>query len=677
MVIKFFQRIRDAKPDLTGLLSVVISSATATGLILGLRSLGWLQSLELKAYDQMVQLRPDPGPDPRFLVVGITEDDNKKYGVPFSDRDLAKVLRELQRHQPRVIGLDIYRDLPQEPGHAELAKEFKASNIIAITTFPVAKEDRIIPPPASISPDQVGFNDVVTDPDNVVRRNLYLVTPSGDAILPSFAFQVAQMYLQPLKLEPQLSEDSDQNIEWGQALLVPLEKNSGGYQDNDPNSYQILLNYRTHKRIATRVSLSDVLDGRVAPELIKDKIILIGSIAPSAKDFFNTPFSAAERIDPKMPGVEVHAQMVSQFLDAVTGARPLFWFWSEWGEILWISGWSVLGGVLAWRLRHPVVLGLGGTAALGTVLGSGFIIFLHQGWIPVITPALNLLLTGMAVVAYRAQQAQRQQQMTMTLLGQNASPEIAAALWNSRDRLMQDGKLPGQKLTATMLFTDIKNFSTISEQMLPEDLLNWLNEYLSVMTREVQLYHGIVNKFTGDGLIAVFGVPVARETREAIAADACNAVACALSMGENLQLLNQDWKQRGLPCIQIRVGIFTGPIVAGSLGGKERLEYGIIGDSVNTASRLESVEKDRQGGLCRILIAHETYEYTRDKFQVENWGYLALKGKQHMVDVYQVLARLSETNPAPEANSFADQSGGNQEHSPSESDINSSNLNAK
>ncbi|MDX2097666.1 MAG: adenylate/guanylate cyclase domain-containing protein [Leptolyngbyaceae cyanobacterium bins.59] len=636
MAFKVLRRLREANIDWSGPKAIALSSAVVTGLVLGVRWLGLIQPIELMAFNRMIQTRQDHGPDPRLLIVAITEEDHKRYGYPLSDQVMADAFRKLQTHKPIAIGLDIFRDFPQEPGQAQLAEQLKAPNIIAITKIGGSKYDPTIPPPPSISPDQVGFNDVVTDPDGLVRRNL-LFADTPTTTLQSFAFQLALLYLAEKNITPINEAEGSAAIRWGKAVFKPLERDSGAYQQNDAGGYQILLNYRTRGQIATRVSLSQLLQGRVSSSLIRDKIVLIGSIAPTSKDFFSTPYSPVIKDDPKMPGVEVHAQMLSQVLDAVLGERSLFWFWSEGLEILWIGSWAFIGGVLAWYLRHPLALGSVFVISLLGVMGSGYGLFLKGGWVPVAAPSVSLLFTGIGIVTYRAQRAQRQQQMTMTLLGQNTSPEIAAALWNSRDRLMGDGKLPGQKLVATMLFTDIKDFSTISEQMQPEDLLAWLNEYLSVMTREVQAHLGIVNKFTGDGLIAVFGVPVPRMNSEEIAADAQRAVACALAMGEHLKTLNQDWEKRNLPFIQIRVGIFTGPIVAGSLGGKERLEYGIIGDSVNTASRLESFEKERHTGLCRILIARETLVHVQEQFQVEPWGPLSLKGKNQLVEVYRVL----------------------------------------
>ncbi len=344
-----------------------------------------------------------------------------------------------------------------------------------------------------------------------------------------------------------------------------------------------------------------------------------------------------------MPGVLLHAQMVSQLLSAVLEDRPLFWFWPEGVEVGWIVGWSLMGSILVVRLQNPFILGMSGLAAIGVLWGSTWLLFLQAGWIPLAGPTIAAVATAMVVEIYQRQQAKRQKQMVMKLLGQQTSPEIAKTLWDERDLLLNSGVLPGQRLIVTVLLTDLKNFSSISEKLPPETVMAWLNEYLPVMAEEVQNHHGVINKFTGDGLLAVFGVPVPATTEADVARDAQNAVACALAMGERLHKLNLSWFASGLPVVQMRVGIFTGPVMVGSLGGKDRLEYGVIGDSVNTASRLESCEKDRQPSDCRILIAKETLVHLQQKFEVESWGFLQVKGKQQKIDVYRVIGRLPKS----------------------------------
>lgn len=628
-----------------GVATVAIASLAVTAVVLLVRQLGMLQSLELKAYDRMVRLRPDEGIDARLLVVAITEADLRSLGrIRPSDRVVAQVLANLERHQPRVIGLDLYREIPQEPGNAELLQQLRSPSIIAITNLGFTPIDQI-PPPPGIPPEQVGFNDLPIDPDGVIRRGLLFATTAEGKGYTSFALRLAWHYLAKQGIQAQPGPDNPNDMKLGDAVFVPLTATSGAYQFNDDRGYQMLLDYRS-RTIAQVVTLEDVLKDRVQPEWIRDKIVLIGSTAPSLKDLFYTPYSASEQTSHQMSGVEVHGQIVSQIVSAALDGRSLFQFWGEGQEWLWIWVWAVGGGTVAWRVHRPLTLGLSSLLLIISLLGTGYGLFLQRTWVPIIAPAIASVAALGTVVTYRAQQAQRQQQMVMTLLGQNTSPEIAAALWKSRDRLIQSGKLPGQRLIATMLFMDIRGFSTISERMPPEALLEWLNEYLEAMTQEVQQYHGIINKFTGDGLLAVFGVPMPRLDRREVALDAYRAIACALAMGDRLEALNEVWKLRDLPPIEMRVGIFTGPIVAGSLGGRDRLEYGVIGDSVNTASRLESCAKDRHPSLCRILIAQDTLVYVEDHFEVEPWGPMALKGKQQLVDVYRVLGHRLHSYPA-------------------------------
>ncbi len=619
-----------------GVLLVAIASLSVTALVLTLRQFDGLQALELKVFDRMMRLRPDEGTDPRLLIVGIAESDIRALGqLRPSDQTLAKALQNLERHQPQVIGLDIYRDVPLAPGRQELQQQLRSPRIVVITNLGSSSIDRI-PPPANVPPERVGFNDVLVDSDGIVRRNL-LFAATEEAGYTSFALQLALQSLARAGVTPAASPANPDHLQLGPVEFVPLRSNSGAYQVSDDRGYQILLDYRSTAQVARMVTLSDVLSNQIDPAWVKDKVVLMGYTAPSLKDLFYTPFSAGEQVRHQMPGVELHAHMVSQVLSAVLDGRPMFWFWTEEQEWLWVFAWSVLGGAIAWLVRRPVVLGMTGMALVMGVAVVSFGLFLQRGWVPVMAPAIATIASLGTVVTYRAQQAHRQQQMVMTLLGQNTSPEIADALWNCRDRLLQSGKLPGQRLTATMMFTDIRGFSTIAEQYPPEVLLEWLNDYLAAMTQEVQNHHGIINKFTGDGLLAVFGVPVPRTTRQEIALDAYRAIACALATGQRLAQLNQAWQQRNLPPVQMRVGIFTGPVVAGSLGGKDRMEYGLIGDSVNTAARLESCMKERQPDLCRILIAQDTLQYVKDLFEVESWGPVALKGKQQMVQVYRVL----------------------------------------
>ncbi len=636
MLIKGIKKLKNKWLDLSEIYGVILATLLIMFVLLGIYHSGGLQPLELVVYDYMVRLRPELEPDPRLLVIGITEEDIRAFNRwPLSDEVIARVLEKLSTYNPQVIGLDLYRDIRYEPGYQQLHQQLKSPQVIVIKNLGYSEKNGP-PAPPNIPEDRVGFNDFLLDPDNVIRRNLMFATVQKE-ISYSFSLRLALNYLLAQGIKPDNSPDNPNDIKWGKAKFIPLSSSSGGYQTIDEQGYQILLNYRSAQNGAKMVSLTKFLYGNIPKNWVENKIVLIGTVAPSGKDLFLTPYSPAEKKFLRMPGVMVHAQMVSQILDAVDGKRGLFIFWPQWGEILWICSWGIIGAALSWCSRNVGFLTLGNPLLILILFGLSFLLFRYDRWVPVATPGLAFLMTYAVSIGYRAFRAQRQQQIVMRLLGQNTSPEVANALWNSRDRLLADGKLPGQKLIATIFFSDIRNFSTVSEKMPPETLMEWLNEYLGVLTQCVQDHHGIINKFTGDGIMAAFGVPIPRKTEYEIAQDAYEAVACALKIGDRLQQLNQEWKKRGFPEIQMRVGIFTGPLVAGSLGGKERLEYGLIGDSVNIASRLESCEKDRQSTICRILIADQTLQYLADQFEVESWGPMPLKGRQQMVNIYRVI----------------------------------------
>ena len=627
---------------------VATSLAVSTGVI-GLAQLGFLEGTEQRAYDQMVRLRHlgrELPLDDRLLIVAVTEADLESLReFPLSDGTAAKALAQLQEYEPAVIGLDMFRAIPKPPGRQNLLRSLQADNVVVITQISDDQGRPGIPPPEGVGAEQVSFNDVVVDADGTVRRALLIgeqVTPAGPVTLYSFPLQLALRYLATQDVTPQASDINPDYMQLGPSTLIRLRAGSGGYATTDERGYQIMLNYRHRLTPARQISLTQLLNNEIKPEWVNGKIVLIGLTAPSFKDLFYTPFTAGDaEATHQMPGVVLHAQMVSQLLDAATGQRLPLWMSQPWQEWLWCLIWALWGGTIAWRVRQPVFLTLSQVGVLVGVMAGGYGIFLAQGWIPLMAPAIASVGSSSLVLAYQAQQSARQRQMMLTLLGQTASPEIAQALWENRDRLLKSGKLPGQKMVATMMFTDIKGFSTLAEVTPPEQLLEWLNDYLEAMTEEIQAQHGIVNKFTGDGLLAVFGVPIASKTLEEIDHDAQAAVQCALQMERRLANINQHRQTQNLPLLKMRVGIFTGPVVVGSLGGHHRMEYGIIGDSVNIASRLESFDKSRQQTDCRILIGQETRTHLRDQFQVESWGDLVLKGRQTPVRVYRVLGKIS------------------------------------
>lgn len=383
-------------------LSIGMTSLMATGLVSGMRSLGWLQPLELVAYDRLVQATSSSIPDPRIVVVGITEADiQKQKRFPLADGLFAETIQKLQQYQPRAIGLDVLRDIPQEPGRSALLSTLKAPNVVVITNLGTPTT----PAPPGVSFEQVGFNDVPLDPDSVVRRNL-LFAHNSDEEEPfySFALRLAALYLKSdnIFIKPSVRDTTIAQL--GKAELLPLATDSGGYEKIDDRGYQILLRYRGQHAIST-VSLSDVLQGTIPPEQIRDKVVLVGTTAPNAKDLFLTPYSSLEQEAPRLPGVVLHAQMVSQLLSAASGEQPLIWLLSEPLELLWIGVWAVSASTIAWLiLQRPLLVFLGQGVLLVCLLGSSYGFFLQGGWFPIVAPAIALGLAATGIVIYRMTQ---------------------------------------------------------------------------------------------------------------------------------------------------------------------------------------------------------------------------------------------------------------------------------
>jgi CHASE2 domain-containing sensor protein/serine/threonine protein kinase len=397
----------------------LVASLTVTGLLLFGRQLSLLEPLELSAFDQLMQLRPAVPPDPRLLVVKVTEPDIQSYPpYPLTDAVINQLLTNLEKHQPAVIGLDIYRDLPQQPGNAELSTQLRTSDRIIAMCQRKNAENRDVAPPPGVPESRIGFNDIPVDRGGVVRRALLFITLAPSATSrcttqSSFGFQLARQYLKTQKgIEPELlQQDEQEYLSMGRVAFKPLIPNAGGYQHGDTGGYQILLNYRSRDPVgdslARSVTLSDVLNNRIDPSWVKNRIVLIGVTAASVGDAFYTPYSQARRIQ-RMPGVVVHGQIVSQLLSAVLDGQRLFWFWPEWGEVLWIWSWSLIGGILVRVFRHPGKQLLAESLALGLLLGTSVALFIGSGWIPVVAPTLGLIAATTGVLAYNAYEAERE-----------------------------------------------------------------------------------------------------------------------------------------------------------------------------------------------------------------------------------------------------------------------------
>jgi len=252
------------------------------------------------------------------------------------------------------------------------------------------------------------------------------------------------------------------------------------------------------------------------------------------------------------------------------------------------------------------------------------------------------------MTAYLSRYERRQRGLLMNLFARHVSQDVADEIWRNRDQYFTGGRLRSQKLVVTTLFSDIEHFTSVSERLDPESLMGWLNEYMEEMATLIMDHGGVVDDFYGDAIKGDFGVPVIRTTSEQHRQDADNAVHCALAMRERLHTINERCRARGLPHLRMRVGISTGSVVAGCLGSSMRMKYTTIGDPVNTAARLESLDKQSFGaGLdgtdCRILVADSTRRLLGSRFMLEPVGRVDLKGKEQAVQVYRVDGHAGST----------------------------------
>ncbi|NJL86312.1 MAG: CHASE2 domain-containing protein [Leptolyngbyaceae cyanobacterium SM1_1_3] len=397
---------------------IIVTSLVITGGIVLIRFLGAIEGLELSAYDRFIRWKPDEGLDDRLLVVGITEEDiQQRQELPIHDGTLADVLVKLESYQPRVIGVDVGRDIPQGPaeGRDRMLAVMKGNeNIIAACllstpTFPG------VPAPEGVPDNQIGFAELPQDPGGVVRRSILLGVPEPpeetaikphycntpniplgeDFPLPqeSMAFLLSLIYLEGEGVIADQSEFGE--VLLGDRVLAPISLTFGGYAYSDAG-YDLMLNYRSARSAVEQVSLSDILNDAVDPDLIRDRIVLIGYTSQVEKDVFVTPYLAAQENLREMAGVVIHAQAVSQIVSAVLDNRPLIWALPEPVEILWIWAWALSGGLLAvWSQRSwQFFLSVG--AAVAVCVGTAYGLFLSGGWLPVVPSALVMVLTALA-----------------------------------------------------------------------------------------------------------------------------------------------------------------------------------------------------------------------------------------------------------------------------------------
>ncbi|MEM9217665.1 MAG: CHASE2 domain-containing protein [Cyanobacteria bacterium P01_F01_bin.150] len=360
---------------------------------------GAFNLLEWSIRDQFFRWRPLEKTDQHIVVVTIDESDIQSVGDwPITDAVLAQLLTNIYAQNPRVIGLDLYRDLPEEPGHQDLLEAFKTiSQIVGVEKI---ADDQVQPPPLLANLNQVAIADVVLDEDQNVRRALLtLQIPGTSEIKVGLATQVALNYLEAEGITLEAIDAEKQYFQLGDATFRPMINSAAGYAKDELAGYQILMNWYGPSDHFLQISMKDVLDGNIPEGFMRDRIVYIGSTATSTNDFFATPYSGGFHAkEGPMAGVFIHANITSLLLESALNNRPLLKGWTRYYQWAWIIFWTLLGNLGIWHIefyshqegrkqrwlfRPTISTGIGGLL----MLGCGYVAFLWGIIIPLV-PAL-------------------------------------------------------------------------------------------------------------------------------------------------------------------------------------------------------------------------------------------------------------------------------------------------
>jgi CHASE2 domain-containing sensor protein/two-component sensor histidine kinase len=469
------------------------------GCVVMARMMGSLQVLEWMAFDQVLRSRPVESADAQIVIVGIDENDIKTVGkYPIPDQTLAKLLQTLQSYQPRAIGLDIFRDLTQGSGRAELAQVLSSSpNLIGIESALNSNPTLTAKPPPELPSDRIGLADVVIDADGKLRRSLLASKVEGKTRY-SFALLLAQMSLRSQGVFLNHGDRASDPIQFGAVTLPKFQTNTGGYINAKAGGNQVLLNFRIAPKPFTIVSLTDVLNNKVSPDLIRDRIVLVGMTAASVNDTFMTSATKgtlfSNALDPEqyqlIYGVEYQAHATSQIINAALNHRSLLRTWLEGWEYIWIVGWGMLG----------IALGLILQSAWKTLLSlavSGFALMLIcyglmaiGWWIPLVPALLALCTTGLTTSLFDRDSRILLEQRSLTLRRtydavHNGPLQTLAALLRNLDETPLRSQLESVNQELRSVYESMK-----------QELLSGENRYIATPISELlyQIYEDTLQR---------------------------------------------------------------------------------------------------------------------------------------------------------------------------------------
>jgi CHASE2 domain-containing sensor protein/class 3 adenylate cyclase len=531
-------------------------------------------------------------------------------------------LERIVSWQPRIVAVDIYRDHPLGPGTERLTAVLTQHKEIVWTFKLKEGTESGIPPPAALrGTDRTALADTDPDASNVVRRGL-IYADDGVNIYPTIGMALALGYLAPEHIG--LAPGPDGDLRLGKALIAPLDGSRGPYFNVDARGYQMLLDYHGGADPFPHATVGNIMHSGDAAPLVRGRAVVVGVDAESVKDSFATPFETGFTDAGPVSGIALHADVADQLIREALGRTKNLRLLSRGLEDLWIWGWAIAGAMLGMFVGStvPAVFGMiAGLAALGGIVYGGF-------GASVLLPALPAALAWVGSAGLANQllyAASNRARAHLRKSFEHYLPPAVTAEMLERQTLP---KLGGERREISVLFSDVANFTTLSETLDPVFLADLTNEYFEGVCAAVFAEGGLVNEFMGDGVLAFFGAPHVQPDH------ADRAVGAALRIDAFAQRFSAERRAGGVDFGHSRIGVHTGIAMVGNIGSRSRLKYAAQGDTLNTGSRLEGLNKVIG---TRICVSGETVRQAR-RHHFRQIAAFVVKGRHNAIDVFEPLA---------------------------------------
>jgi adenylate cyclase len=458
--------------------------------------------------------------------------------------------------------------------------------------------------------ENCGYFNAFPDSDGVIRWSP-LVIKFQDGYYCSLALSLLMQYLNWPMLCVQMASYGVEGVQIGD-ILVPTDETG-----------RLLINYLGPAKTFPHYSISDIIQRRLPADYFRNKMVIVGATATGIYDLRVTPFSAV------YPGVEIHANVIDNIL------HQNFLEQSGCTVFLDICSIVLLGLVIGLALpRLKAVRGMLLSLFMMVLYVSvNVFLFTHfKMWLNIVYPVLTMLTIYFGITVYRYMTEEKEKKKIRGAFQHYLTASVINEMLRDPSKL----KLGGDKKELSVLFSDIRGFTTVSESLTPEELVCLLNEYLTAMTDVVFKYSGLLDKYIGDAVMAVFGAPVNQPDH------ALRASKTALDMMSELRRLQKKWAGEGRPVLNIGVGVNSGDMVVGNMGSEMRFDYTVMGDSVNLGSRLEGLNKEYG---TNIIISESTYLAVKDELFCRELDAVRVKGKLHPIKIYELLCEKKDSAP--------------------------------